>query len=236
MPIDDLSSLCGRPRTIRARGRAYRAWPLRLRDVADFQAWLYRQVRDPVELIRTGTLGMGRGAKQCAIRIATKDREDHLPVFGTPWADSLARSVDGLQELLRLSIRRSRPRFGPLSAERLYWAMGGEAAISYCQWALWGDGPKGGGASEDDEDNPRGHDSKIDWWGLFRSLCGTPPEGTMNSLAQWSPRQVAELTLPQLLMLNHEDPPGRFVDQDVIRAIAAAQDRRREEIQEWNLA
>lgn len=236
--MDDLATLCGRPRPLRAAGRSWRLWPLRLLDLGDLQAWLYDQLPDPLPAVLAATAGLGRGARSFALRHAVARRRESRATFGTPAADQLCSSVDGLTEVLWLSVRRGRPRFGRHGAARLYDALGHDAAREWARWAIWGDRPAAVTAAWDGDAEGTEDADEWDWWKLMHTLSLLPNWAEAGAGRGWTPPQVAELTIPQLRVAFAENPPGSGESAEGYAAIAfirRIEARRAREVEEWEM-
>lgn len=243
----DLLALSGAPRTIRAGSRTFDLHPLRLVEIGRLQAWLDDQAPDPRAVVRSSPAlaALGRGARRFALRWADEHQARLRPLFGSPMADVLTFSVDGVTEILRLSVGRGRPpgrRFGIRAASRLYWSLGGEAAHAAAVWSIWGDFPRRPtgrrpAASPDAGEADVGGDDEFgtvgwNWWQMVRDYAGVGGE-TLSGLA-WPPETTARLTIPQLRCLGHASPveafdPAGNVEADIEHAYQVRQD----EIRRW---
>ena len=150
--MNDLSTLTMQPKTLTVDGREYKVHPLTLGDFGALQAWVDSQIPDPClaakKAINSGGLNMAQ--QQCFIREALQlASRRHL--IGTPEADALIRSVEGMKYTLYLSIRKGDPAFTEKDAEAMFAKMDFMDMASFGQAStldmVVGD-PKEGGTNE----------------------------------------------------------------------------------------
>lgn len=120
--MDDIATLTAQPKTIAVDGKDYAVHPLTLGDFGALQAWVDRQFPDPIQAARRaiGAGGLNMAQQQCFIKesLLLASRPRHL--LGTPVADELIRSVEGMKYTLYLSIRKGDPSFTEEDAEALF--------------------------------------------------------------------------------------------------------------------
>jgi hypothetical protein len=139
MLLNDLASLTGCPRTVQLGGSPYKVHPLTVEDLGTLQDWVDRQFPDPFDTanreIDRGRLvldAQGKPARepysvaqqQYLLRVAMEQREKGTRLIGTPEADAKLHSMEGLKQLLLVSIRKGDPGFGEADADALYRKMG----------------------------------------------------------------------------------------------------------------
>ena len=123
--MSSLSALTGQPRRLTVAGKSYDLHPLTIDDLGQLQSWIDRQFPDPFAVVSEA---IGRGSYTVpqqqfllgqALDRATRPRH----VLGTPEADRLVQSIDGVKQLLLISIRKGRPDFSDSDAAELYQSM-----------------------------------------------------------------------------------------------------------------
>jgi hypothetical protein len=122
--MNSLSALTRQPRPLNVAGidEVYELHPLTIDDLGQLQGWIDSQFPDPFEVV---SKAISRGnytvpQQQYLLRVAVESASRPAHPIGTPEADQLLGSLAGLQELLKLSIRKSRPEFSDEDAKRLY--------------------------------------------------------------------------------------------------------------------
>lgn len=137
--IHDVASLTGTPRTVQLGGEPWRVYPLTVEDLGTLQDWVDRQFPDPFDIasreIDRGRLvldAQGRPSRepypvaqqQFLLKTAMELRERGRRLIGMPEADAKLHSMEGLKELLLVSIRKGDPAFTREGADNLYRKMG----------------------------------------------------------------------------------------------------------------
>lgn len=124
------------PLTFRVRARDERglvtgeilehtACPLTLEDLQQLQPWVDAHFPDPFATARDAiakgnyTIPQQQFMMSEAMKLAT---EPHSKI-GTPGADRVLGSLDGVKEMLKLSIRKGRPEFSDEEAKKLFSSM-----------------------------------------------------------------------------------------------------------------
>lgn len=120
--MNDAMTLTAGATTIRSKGREYRVHPLDGEDFGRMQAWVDGQFPDPLDVAHEQlakqrfTAAQERHLMNFAMELRTSQRR----LLGTPEADSVARSAEGMTELLYLSISKGDPAFTRDDARRLF--------------------------------------------------------------------------------------------------------------------
>jgi hypothetical protein len=136
--MNDLASLTGAPKVLRVGGRDYAFHPFAFEDFGYLQEWIDRQFDDPVDLatvaIDRGRLVVRDGKRvrepfpvaqqQAMLRTAQELQTRGRHLLGTPEADEKAQSLEGVKEVVYLSVRKGDPAFTREDADRLYKLMG----------------------------------------------------------------------------------------------------------------
>lgn len=137
--LNDVASLTGAPRTLRLGGESTLVYPLTIEDLGTLQTWVDDQFPDPFEIaareIDRGRLvfdAQGKPSRepypvaqqQFLLKTAMELREKGRRLIGTPEADSKLHSVEGMKQLLLVSIRKGDPTFDEAAAAELYRKMG----------------------------------------------------------------------------------------------------------------
>jgi hypothetical protein len=128
--MNDLATLNGTPKPVTIGGRAYRIHPLTLADHGDVQRWLDEQQEGRVfEALERQT---AKGALPMEIlkylaRSALEVLSRNRILVGTPEADELLKTPEGVAEQLYLGIRKGDPQFTRQEAIALVRAENGEA-------------------------------------------------------------------------------------------------------------
>lgn len=134
--MNDLASLTGQSvRSLRVDGQAYDLHPLTLDDYGRLQAWVDRQFPDPFEIV-SAQIERGRlvvaddgtesrvpyplAQQQYLLKLALETSSQGRRLLGTPEADQKVQAVEGIQEMMTLSIRKGRPEFTTADAKALY--------------------------------------------------------------------------------------------------------------------
>jgi hypothetical protein len=114
--MHDSAILANQPAVITVQGREYRLYDLSLQDLTDLQSWVDTKFRDPLAVVAV-FLASPAGAK-----LAVETRKWMLaearqaackpsPRLGMREATEQILAMDGLREILWLSIRRGDPTF-----------------------------------------------------------------------------------------------------------------------------
>lgn len=120
--MNDLSTLTMQPTTLTIDGKDYKVHPLDLGDFGYLQEWIDRQFPNPIAIVKKTideggyNLTLQQYMLKEALILASQPR--HL--IGTPEADALLTSVDGMKQTLYLSIRKGDPSFTEADAETLF--------------------------------------------------------------------------------------------------------------------
>jgi hypothetical protein len=182
--MNDLATLTGQPRPCLIADRRWRLYPLTLRDLGRYQAWLDATAPDPAQLIATD-LAHFSGAARRYLESAGKviaDRE--RPLLGMVQADELFLTLGSLAELLRLSIGRGE-RIGRARATELARQLDA-GGIAVLRWAMWGERPDAATAADDEDESVP---AIINWWEIINELTHYPHIHTLES--------VLRMTVPQ---------------------------------------
>jgi hypothetical protein len=123
--MSSVAALTAQPRPFTVNGQEYFFHPLTIADLGQLQTWIDRQFPDPFEVV---TKAIARGnftvpqqqylLAQAVDRAVRPGRQ-----IGTPEADQLLQSLEGVKQLLLLSIRKGRPDFTEEQARELYMHM-----------------------------------------------------------------------------------------------------------------
>ena len=124
--MNSISSLTGQPRPLSVAGQTYQLFPLTLDDLGQLQSWVDSHFPDPYQqaanALATGRFNVAQQQYLLKIAAELSVRPRHL--IGTPQADELLQSVEGIKRLLVLSIRKGRPEFSDDDAAQLYHDLG----------------------------------------------------------------------------------------------------------------
>lgn len=118
--MDDLATLNARPRPMMLGGESYDIHPLTLGDFADLQRFVESQFPDPIAAAKANLDGLPMAVQQYLLKEALAIAARPKPRLGTPEADAILQSLDGVREILFLSIRKGRPAFTRTDAAALY--------------------------------------------------------------------------------------------------------------------
>ncbi|WP_422924504.1 hypothetical protein [Singulisphaera sp. PoT] len=133
--MNDLSSLTGQAKRLTVGGEVFDLHPLTIDDFGKLQEWVDRQYPDPFDLVNkqisAGRVTLDDDGKekreeynvtqqQFLFRIAMEQSSNCKHLIGRPDADALLSTLEGVKQLLLLSIRKSRPDFTDEDADRLY--------------------------------------------------------------------------------------------------------------------
>jgi len=124
--MSSAATLTAQPRPLKVNGQAYELHPLTVDDVGRLQGWVDRQFPDPFEIVNAAiakgsyTVPQQQFLLEKAIDRATRPR--HL--IGTPEADQLLQTLEGVKQILLTSIRKGKPDFSDDEAKQLYLHLG----------------------------------------------------------------------------------------------------------------
>jgi hypothetical protein len=124
--MTSLSSLTAQPKKLTVNGQEYLIHPLTLDDLGQLQSWIDSQFPDPFQVIGKAiangnyTVTQQQYLFSQALERSTRSKN----LIGTPEADRLLQTVEGMKRLLCLSIRKGRPEFTEEEAGVLYRALG----------------------------------------------------------------------------------------------------------------
>jgi hypothetical protein len=108
-----IADLAGTPMRIVAGGEAHEFHPLTVADMGDLQAWVDGQFPDPFDVARRqiarGDMPQAQQRYILELAMNAAVRAPHL--IGTPEADALISSADGLVYMLYLGVRKAEPDF-----------------------------------------------------------------------------------------------------------------------------
>lgn len=151
--MHDVASLTGQPRKLTVAGRDYLLHPLTIADFGELQAWVDAQFPDPFEVVQAA---IAKGAfnyvqQQFLLEKALAASTQGKRLIGTPEADRLLLSMEGVKRILVISIRKGDPGFTEEAARDLYLHMGIADLAAMQQIttvAMVASDPKGGSGSE----------------------------------------------------------------------------------------
>ena len=111
---DAINNPAARPVPLTVAGRTYQFHPLTAHDLlVDLQGWVDAQWRDPIDAVRAH-IGSGkftpaqeRHLLTAAVEVAARPR----PKLGTPEADALLDTFEGMREVVYLGVRKGLPDF-----------------------------------------------------------------------------------------------------------------------------
>lgn len=136
--IDDIASLAAVPRTVTLGGERHQVTPLSIHDLGTLQDWVDQQFPNPYDVanreIERGRASVDDAGNPCRVaysvpmqqfllRVAAEQAERGQRKIGTPEADSKLHTVEGMKQLLLISLRKTRPEFSAEDADRLFRAM-----------------------------------------------------------------------------------------------------------------
>ena len=122
----DIASLTGQAARITVAGRDYELYPLTLADFGELQTWVDQQFPDPFEVVNAAiekgsyTMAQQQYLLDRAIVQATSGKR----LIGTPEADRLLLTMEGMKRIIFASIRKGDPSFTEDDARELYLVMG----------------------------------------------------------------------------------------------------------------
>jgi len=118
--VDDLATLTAQPKPLNIGGKTYQVHPLTLNDLGAFQAWIDTQFPDPLEIASKKMATFPVAAQKHLIAVAMEQAAKGRRLLGTPDADAVAQSIEGVSQLLFLSIRKGDPSFTEADARALF--------------------------------------------------------------------------------------------------------------------
>jgi len=133
--MNDVASLTGCPHTVKLGGAPFQVYPLTIQDLGTLQAWVDGQFPDPFDTvnqeIERGRFALGDDGKptrvpysvaqqQYMLKCAMEQKEKGKHLIGTPEADSKLHTMEGVKQLLLVSIRKGDPTFSDAQADELY--------------------------------------------------------------------------------------------------------------------
>jgi hypothetical protein len=118
--MNTIASLTKQPRPVTIDGETYLVHPLEIADFGKLQAWIDAQYRNPLEVVSESLHFFQPPQQRYLLDKATEQASRPKPKIGTPEADELLRSVEGVKVLLRLSIAKGRPDFSEALADQLF--------------------------------------------------------------------------------------------------------------------
>ncbi len=109
----DLATLTAKPRTLNVAGRAYKIHPLKISDLGELQNWVNEQLPDPIDacVSSPGYAKLPPEEKKYLLRVGAELAARGKRKLGSPEATELINSVDGVREMLFLSIKDGDPSF-----------------------------------------------------------------------------------------------------------------------------
>jgi hypothetical protein len=226
--MNDLATLMGRPRRLDVGGRVYRVFPCTMKDLGCLQSFIDSKTTDSDDAVYENLDGWNEDQRRYLTGSGVAMLQRTRVLIGHPEADDLLGSVDGLTEILYLSIRRGRRRFTRRRAAELYWLLD-PPAMRKVRWSIWGGDTGGAAADESDDDsddvpyNPRkAGEVPYDWWSLFHRLCNEP--------YHFTPAAIGRMTWVQFLCAAGDGKsPGQPQKIDSAEAYAAMLKRRAED-------
>jgi hypothetical protein len=124
--MSSAATLTAQPRPLTVNGQVYDLHPLTIDDIGKLQSWVDRQFPDPFEVVNAAiakgnyTIPQQQYLLSQAIDRATRPAHP----IGTAEADQLLQTLEGIKQLLILSIRKGRPEFTDAEAKELYMHLG----------------------------------------------------------------------------------------------------------------
>jgi hypothetical protein len=124
---NDAITAAGTPRAVKLGGEEHALSPLMIGDLGHLQGWVDRQFGDPFDVVNAEIArNPGRyntAQQQHLFRIALEISRAPKPLIGTPDADELLRTVEGVKEILYHAVRKAEPGFTRDDAARVYASM-----------------------------------------------------------------------------------------------------------------
>ena len=236
--MNDLATLTGQPvRSLKVDGQAYDLHPLTLDDYGRLQAWVDRQFPDPFDVV-SAQIERGRlvvdadgnesrvpypmAQQQYMLRSGARTVEPGPAADRHAEADAKVQATEGVQEMMFLSITKGRPAFTPTQGRcsRIDGRPGRGDLLRHER----GHGarrPKSTGDAWECQGDPEldAVGEPVNWWTLWHKA--------MRELPWAAPDRLGRMTIPQLMCLGREHPPGR----DRLRTLDAFRRRTAEILQ-----
>lgn len=111
MDSPNLAALTAQPVPLTVRGRTYHVHPLTLNDLGQLQAWIDAQHPDPLAVAQANLSRFNVAQQKHLLAIALELAAKPKPRLGTPEADAFLLSIDGIREVLFLTIAKGDPKF-----------------------------------------------------------------------------------------------------------------------------
>lgn len=122
--MHDIHAIDERPTPLTVGDTTYQLYDLSWHDLATLQAWVDSKYRDPRELVTEHLLGIGARlpieVQKFMVREAIEMARRPKPLLGMAEASAQLLSVEGLQQIVLLSIRKGDPTFSDADAEALF--------------------------------------------------------------------------------------------------------------------
>ena len=128
MSSDSLGDLTAQPRPLRVGDKTYQVHPLTITDFGALQIWVDSQHPDPFAAV-AAQIGTGRftpAQERHLLTAAVEFSGKSKPKLGTPEADALVRSIEGIKHLLYIAIHKGDPTFTEADAETMSRQLGPE--------------------------------------------------------------------------------------------------------------
>jgi hypothetical protein len=124
--MNSISALSGQPRPLSVGGQTYQLYPLTLEDLGQLQGWVDSHFPDPFATVQAAIANGNFNVtqQQFLLKLAVDASVRPRNLIGTPAADQLLQSVEGIKRLLVLSIRKGRPDFSDDDAAQLCQQLG----------------------------------------------------------------------------------------------------------------
>ena len=97
--MNSISSLTGQPRPLTAGGQTYQIYPLTIDDLGQLQGWIDSHFPDPFQTVQAAIAAGNFNVTQQQFLLARAVEQSVRPrhLIGTPVADELLQSVEGLK-------------------------------------------------------------------------------------------------------------------------------------------
>lgn len=153
--MNDAATLNGKSTlAITIEGERYDVHPLTIADFGDLQAWLDRQLPNPLDVIRPHLQHYNAAQQQAILKAAVEVASSRRALIGTEEASAFLSSIEGVREMLFLAIRKGRPEVSRSDVATLASKLSvGDIAAVFRTTGLdavsagEGDDPKGGSTS-----------------------------------------------------------------------------------------
>lgn len=119
--MSELTTLTAQPSPMTIDGETYMVHPFDMNDWGELQAWVDRQHPDPFEIVKAAIAkgGFTFAQQQFMLKEALEKASKPKCKIGTVEADELTMSMEGMRQVLFLSIRKGRPGFTEADAADL---------------------------------------------------------------------------------------------------------------------